>query len=311
MDSKQESKLSMYIAVRDFLVKFLTILNALPNFQTFYTALQNAITQIQNSGLQQAVDKSGNADNKNQLKATLITLAADTARKLMAYAKFTNNPVLLKEVTMPESKLKRMADTKLKNAAQAIYDRAQANIANLATYTITAATQTALLTAITNFDKSIGKPRISTAETNQSTKQLVVQFKNGDAALDNIDAVVDIVRLTQVDLYNGYKAVRKLIRSGGTTLAIKGMVTDAATGSGLKGVKLSFTLNGSTALTKEAIGKSSFTKKSADKGGFLVPSATEGTYSVTAELPGYKKATATVNVVQGQMSILNIALERA
>jgi hypothetical protein len=311
MDSKQETKLSMYIAVRDYLAKFLAILNVLPNFSTFYTALQNAITQIQSTGEAQGFDKSGNATGKNQLKDALVTLAVDTARKLTAYAKFAKNQVLLKEMDITESELKRLADTKLKNTAQGIYDRAQTNLASLATYTITAATQTALLTAITNFDKSIGQPRIGTSETSKATKQLVVQFKNGDAALDDIDTVVEIIRLTQVDFYNGYRSVRKLINTGTTTLAIKGMVKDAVTGSGLKGAKISFTLNGDAALAKSANGKSGFSKKSADKGGFLVRTAADGTYTVTVELPGYKKATATVSVISGQMSVLDIGLDKA
>ena len=311
MDSKQETKLSMYIAVRDYLSKFLTILNALPNFTIFFTALQNAITQIQSTGEAQGFDKSGNAKGKNLAKDTLVTLAADTARKVKAYAKFVKNQVLLKEMEITDSELKRLADTKLKNTAQGIYDRAQANLAALATYQVTAATQTALQTALTNFDKSIGQPRIGTTDTSKATKQLVTLFKNGDTALDDIDTVVDIIRLTQVDFYNGYKSVRKLVNNAASTLAIKGMVTDAATGSTLKGAKITFTLNGGATLAKSVNGKNGFTKKSADKGGFLVRTATDGTYDVIVELPGYKKATTKVSVVSGQMSVLDVALEKA
>jgi hypothetical protein len=123
--------------------------------------------------------------------------------------------------------------------------------------------------------------------------------------------VVEIIRLTQVDFYNGYKTVRKVIKTGTGTLAIKGLVTDDATGSTLKGAKLTFTLNGSATLTKSANSKNSFTRKSADKGGFFVRPVADGTYQVTAELPGYKKATVAVSVISGQMSILDIGLERA
>ena len=314
MDSKQETKLSMYIAVRDYLTKFLTILNALPNFTAFFTALQNAIVQIQNSGEQQGFDKSGNATTKNQFRDTLVTLGADTARKVKAYAKFTNNQVLFKEVDITESDLKKASDTKLKNMAQGIYDRAQTNLANLAAYVVTAATQTTLQTAISNFDKSIGQPRLGTTETSKATKQLIAQFKSSDAALDNIDTAVEIIRLTQVDFYNGYKSVRKLINTGGSKLAIKGIVTDAATGAGLKGAIVLFTLSGDLTLTKSAKGvngKSSFIKKTAAKGGFRVRSAADGTYEIVVELPGYQKTTAKVSVVSGQMSALTIALERA
>lgn len=309
MDSKQEIKLSMYIAVRDYLAKFLAILNALPNFTVFYTALQNVITQIQNAGENQGFDRSGNAVGKDLAKENLVTLAADTARKVKAYAKFAKNQVLLKEMDISESDLKRVADTKLRNTAQGIYDRAQANLASLATYLVTAATQTALQTAITNFDKTIGQPRLGTTDTSKATKQLAVLFKNAEATLEDIDTVIDIIKLPQVDFYKGYKSVRKLVDRG-STLAIKGKVTDVITGEALKGAKITFTLNGGATLAKGINGKSVFTKKSAKKGGFLVPTAVDGTYDVTAELPGYKIGNTKISVVSGQMSIVEIALEK-
>lgn len=310
MDSKQETKLSMYIAVRDYLAKFQTILNALPNFSAFYTALLNAITQILSTGEVQGFDKSGNATGKNLAKKTLVALALDTARKVRAYAKFTQNQVLFKEMDITESRLTRMADTKLRNTAQGIYDRAQANVASLSTYRVTEATQTALQTAITNFEGTIGEPRLGITETSQATKQLVRLFKAGDAALDDIDTVIDIIRATEVDFYNGYKSVRKLVGNGASTLAIKGFITDASTGSPLKGAKLTFTSNGGATFAKGVNGKNGFTKKSAKKGGFLVRTAEDGTYDVTVEKPGYKIATAKVTVVAGQMSLLDIAMER-
>ncbi len=158
MNNYQESKLSMYLVVRDYMTTNATILNPLPNFTTNQTAFQNAITQIQTSGEQQNFDKTGIAGSKNQLKQTLVTLAADAARKLTAYAKFTNNQTLLSEVNYSESDLKHRADTNLRDAAQGIYDRTQPIVASLATYGITAATQTALLNAINAFNTAIPKP---------------------------------------------------------------------------------------------------------------------------------------------------------
>jgi hypothetical protein len=305
MNINQKQKLIMYIAVRDYLVQFLTILNALPGFQAFYTALQNAIVKIQEWGEQQGFNKSGNTTGKNVFRDNLITLAIDTARKMKAYAKFTNNFVLLKEVTCTETKLKRMSDVDLRNQAQGFYDRAQANVANTATYGVTAATQTTLLSAITNFNGSIGKPRIGTTETTQATEQLTVHFDAADAALENIDLVVEIIRLTQPNFYKGYKTVRKLVKRGGSTLAVNGLVTDAD-GNPLAGAKITFTLNG----TRNGADKVIIKKKSAKKGGFKISNAPEGTYTVVAELPGCHPQTITVSVVAGQMTSVNIVLER-
>ena len=50
MNSKQESKLKMYLVVRDFVNLYLLIANALPNFSEFFAAFVSSITQIQTHG---------------------------------------------------------------------------------------------------------------------------------------------------------------------------------------------------------------------------------------------------------------------
>jgi hypothetical protein len=294
----------MYLVARDYMTANATILTPLPNFTTNQTAFQNAITQIQASDKLQNFDKNGIAGGKSQLKQTLVTLAADSLRKLTAYAKFTNNQTLF----YSESDLKRRADTNLKDAAQGIYDRAQPIVASLATYGITAATQTVLLNAINAFNTDIPKPRLVIIEKKQSTEQLAALFKTADTALDNIDTAVEIVRLTQVNFYNGYKAARKLVLTGGGSVSVKGIVTDGSSGEPLKSVTLKFASNGAQAKLKATNGN--ITKKTADKGGFMIKTLAEGSYQVTITKPGYKEQTVTVNVSDGEMSVLDIKLDK-
>jgi hypothetical protein len=164
MTSYQESKLSMYVAVKDYLTTNAAIVTPLPNYSSTFTAFQNSLTSIQTYSEQQQFDKTGLAANKKQLKQTLLTLAGDASRKLTAYAQLTGNLVLLKEVQFSNSDLKRLPDMMLRDAVQGLYDRAQANLAALATYGITAATQTALQAAITAFVTAIPKPRLGINE---------------------------------------------------------------------------------------------------------------------------------------------------
>ena len=91
MKSRQESKLSMYLAVKDFLTTNAAIVNPLPNYSGFYAAFLGAIGQIQNFGEQQRFDKSGLKANKVQLINTLAMLTADSSRKMQAYARYANN----------------------------------------------------------------------------------------------------------------------------------------------------------------------------------------------------------------------------
>jgi hypothetical protein len=311
MKSRQECKLSMYLVVKDFLTTNAAVVNPLPNYSGFFTAFAGAIGQIQTYGEQQQFDKSGLKANKVQLINTLAMLAADTSRKMQAYARYANNQLLLSETKYTESDLKNATDNELRDMAQAIYDRAQSNLSALTAYGITAATQTALLNTINAYVLAIPKPRIGTAETKQSTLQLANAFAAADSALENIDAIVEIVRLSQPNFYNGYKSVRKLISTGRSSLAIKGVVTDLVSGEPLKNVLLSFVLDGNGTMARIA-GKNSETliKKTADKGGFNIKSMPAGSYNITCRKTGYAEQTTTLAVTDGELSVLNLQMSK-
>lgn len=311
MTNQQESRLSMYLTFRDFQASYTAITNPLPNYTTNSTTFVNTIPQIQAIAEQQKISKKGVTDNKNNLKETLIVMTADYARKLGVYAKFTNNATLAQEVKFSESKLRQIADTAVKDYAQIVYDRAQTNVAALATYGITAATQTTLLNAINAYNASIGKPGVSRNESGQNTKQLEALFKTADAALANMDAAVEIVRLTQVAFYNSYKNARKVIETGIGSLAVKGLVTDAVSGEPLKGVTLSFSLEGNNGLAKAAkAATESVVKKTAEKGGFNIKTLPSGMYSVTIKKVGYVDQVITVAVADGDLTELNVQLSK-
>lgn len=308
----QESRLSMYFGFKDFQVGYTTITNALPNYSANSTIFLNTIPLIQNVAEQQKMSKKGIAVNKNLLKENLIVITADYARKLSAYAKFTNNTVLAKEVSFTVSKLKQAPDTAVKDYAQIVYDRAQPIAKILAPYGITAASQTELLTAITNYNNTIGKPVAGKVELSQYTKQLVELFKTAENALANMDLAVEIVRLTQPNFYNGYKSARKVIVMGTGTLSVNGLVTDATSGEPIKGATVLFSLENANALTKgsKSLNTSSVTKKTADKGGFKIKSLPAGTYNATVKKVGYTDQIVTVYINDGEMSEVNVSIAK-
>ena len=317
MNTRQESKLSMYLAVKDFLTANASIVTPLPNYSGYFTTFQNSITQIQTYAEQQMFDKTGISVSKKQLRDNLVALAADTSRRLTAYAKFANNQVLLKEIKFAESDLKKCADTVLRDYAQGLYDRAQTNLTALATYGIAAATQTALQAAITAYVNSIPKPRLGITDKKQSTIQLANNFDAADAAIYNIDTIIEIVKVTQANFYNGYKTARKIVITGTNTLSVKGLITDASTGEPLKGVTINFcpecieptqkaAANGMSAVKEEIV----LTKRTAEKGGFNIKSLPEGVYKVTIKKNGYQEQVVTVAVTDGEMGDLNVALSK-
>lgn len=108
-----------------------------------------------------------------------------------------------------------------------------------------------------------------------------------------------------------HKSARKVIETGSGSLSVKGIVTDAQTGSPLKGVTVSFALDGG--MMKAATASTSdpeLVKKTAEKGGFNVKSLASGTYQVTLKKAGYADQVATISVSDGEMTELKISLEK-
>lgn len=309
MNKKQENRFSMYLATVDFCENNTSVTTPLPNFSTNLTNLKTTCDQIHLIVETQAADSSGTTVDKNILKKNLVVSAADTSRKLVAFAKLTKNQKLLKEISYTESNLSHLPDAVLSDTAKLIYDRAQANLTALAPYQVTAESQTALLLAINNYKKALASPRVEKVSQTQATKQLAQLFATGDQALANMDAVVEIVRLTQANFYSGYKLARKIIETGKTKLAVKGLVTEALTGAPVPGVLISFWPDGDL-MKIAATGDASLVKKTAAKGGFQVNSLPAGAYRVTLQKPGYAEQTLTVFVNEGELTTVDVQLAK-
>jgi len=309
MNKKQESRFSMYLTTVDFCEKNTDITQPLPAFSANLTNLKTTCDRIHLIVEEQAADISGTTAGKNDYRENLVVLGADTSRKLMAFAKLSKNQKLLKEISFTETDLRRLPDTVLYDTAKLIYDRAQAYLTSLTDYMVTTETQAAFLQAITDYKAVLASPRVEKVSQVQATKQLAELFVAGDTALTNMDAVVEIVRLTQANFYTGYKSARKIIESGNGKLSLKGLVTDATTGEPVPGVVVSFWPDGDAMKTYAAY-EASLVKKTAAKGGFNVSSMPAGTYRVTLQKVGYAEQTLTAYVNDGELTTVDVKLAK-
>ena len=300
------------MVTRDYLPPFSAITAPLPTFTATYALLVSTINQILVVAEAQDFKKTGIAESKSQLKANLCSMLADYSRKLVAYATFTGNTVLLNEIKISESNLKRLPDAAFRTKGQEIYDRAQSNVAALAAYGILPATQTTLQGLIASFTAAMPKPRLGIDEKKQATQQLAALFDTMDTALANMDVAIEIVHSSQVVFYNGYKSAREIIKTGATTLSVKGQITDAATGAPIQGAIIEF-VPADAAVPMAKAGRSAaspvaVTKKSAAKGGIQVKSLPAGTYLVTVKKVGYADTVVTIHINDNETSQLNVAI---
>lgn len=312
MNNVQESHLNMQLTTAKFCADNASAVNSLPAFSSNLQIVNVTNEQIQSIAASQGNGTGGITSNKKQLRLNLNASGADTARKLTSYAKLTDNYSLLGEVSFSESDFKNFSDIEARDKAQNLFIKAQYYLPELLPYAINEATQQTLQTNISAFSDVIVAPRIGMNNNSQSTKQLAVLFKTAGTALEKMDAAVEIVKLTEPIFYDGYKLARKVIRKGTGKLAVKGLVTEANNGQPIKGVTVTFMLDGESNKLSLATseGQAELSKTTAAKGGFNIKSLAAGIYRANFKKVGYTEQVVTVNVNAGEITVVEVKLNK-
>jgi len=311
MTGYQESVNKMSVATVSYLSINGTITATLPGYTPLITTIQTSLTQLMPAIVQQEADKSGDTNNKKQLKAILIGQTMDIVRRTVAFGTNVNNSALLALVGYSESDLTKASDTKLVGICQVIHDNANAQVANLGTYGVTAAILTTQQASITNFNTAIPKDRVDTTDSSAATKLIGTLIKTITTTWAKIDTLVEIVKVTQPAFYNEYQSVRKVIDTGSSSLSLKVKASDAQSGDGVANVTLSVSPASTQMKAMSSSNKKADVKKTASGGGAHYKSLPDGDYVVTATKPGFKDATAMISVVNGESTILEIPMEKA
>ena len=304
MNTKQENRLNMYLAVRAFLLSKRGELERLPNFAIFLNEFQNYIVKIQTALRQQSFDESGVTKSKKALKRDLALLTADNARRIYAYALFINDHVLSTETQIPQSKLEIKSDEKLIEIAKGIFDRATLHFNDLASYGITVDTQEIFRRAIDEFTDAMPKPRINDTESKRITQQMASYFVGAAKMLEQIDALMELLHNSEPDIYNAYIQARKTIDYGTRKIAVRGLIIDAITKIGLRGVSLLFINTDEKSLVPVLL------KKTSTKGGFNIKSLAEGIYQIKLSKVGYVDQIITITVNKGELCKINVEMIR-
>jgi len=299
MNSKQSSVYAMLRRIYDLLKKNLPLLSGLPVFTTLFSVYETKLIQLGVVSEQQEKDISGLKKQKEALRADLILKAMDVSRRVVAYATLTGNEVLAKEAYYTDTDLQHYPDETLATSCSVIYSAAIANTAALLEYGVTTDTLTAFKKAVDDFRTAMDNPKKGTTEKKQATDQLAQLIDEELALLGKIDLLVDMLKNSNPEFFAEYYDTRKVVYHSGS-LAVKGQVTDAATGAALSGVTISFALDGVVKLEKPT----------AEGGGFTDKTLAEGIYAVTASRIDYISQTVTVNILANELCAINIALQK-
>lgn len=297
MTNQQESRDLMFRNICVFSDGNTAITVNLPNYDTNLGNLKVTVRAIQVASEEQKIDTKGVTKFKLQLRELLATLGADNARKLSAFARLTKDTVLLGKVDYSATDFKRFTDDSLKDYARIIYKCAEPIIGQLTGYDISVDTQAAFLGAINDYGEVLVSPDTVMTIRKQATRKLMQLFETGDILVAEMATAVEIVRLKEPIFYLGFKTAHKINVKGKVKLSVKGHTLDV-NGEPLPKVTMTVTLNGVDVLVK----------KTFIKGGFYIKSLAAGAYQFTFKKIGFVEKTVTVNVNNGELTIVNVKL---
>ena len=301
-------KSNMLILTRDYLLNNASITASISQFALLFTQFTNDIDLLQNLREQFATNHSGVTENKNILKADLITELSDLIRRILVYAKITNNQILETEVNYTDKKLDVLTNNDLCDISQIIYARGNANSTALASYGVTATTLSTVKTAIDSFTQALPQIALIRKERKTINMQIDELLKKIMAELHILDCLIDILKKAQPNFHEGYKEARRIDKTAFNTLSLIGKAKDAGTGKDLSRATIS--INPALTTAADTTTTALITKKIAGKGGFKVKSLPEGNYTLTISKYGYETQEINFSINGKETTRVHLSLEK-
>ena len=275
MTSNQEDKLSMQIVVVDLVNNTdPTILAKMPNFESLNSEFSSNVDKLRTFKNGQTLNRTGNRMSKQQLREQMTNFGFVAAAKACAYAIAIDDEVLEMEVTYTDSGLKGLRDTDIADTCQSILEIAQANLANLADYGVTAASLQELSDSITLFNTVLPKTRAAIVTQTIFTDKIVETFEANEKLLFKMDKLVTMLKFEEETFFDEYFKSRKIVNTGHRKLALKGNITNEL-GLPIDNV----TINIETQIPE--------TTKSTELGNYQFKSVIGGVFPVTFQRDGY------------------------
>jgi hypothetical protein len=292
------------MAVRNLLTLYDAIVKTIPRLPEIFAEFQTTLAEIQAISEMQGVNRTGVTLDKNRLKKSLADLIMKYSNMISIFARQAGNETLHKEVRFAESGLRKEADVLIRDKAQIVYDRVQANIDLLAGHGMNADTQKQFLEKIETFNKLIASPRISITERRKATLKIPVLFDKADSEMELMDLAVKSVKTDNPDFFNAYKTARTIVDTGAGTLGLRATARIAPGGEPLSGAVFVFRKDSNTEGQDEII------KLTSAKGSFNLKSIKPGTWQLTVSKQGYQDKQTQIEVTEGERCDVLVEMEK-
>ena len=286
----------MYKAVYNYLIDTNpSIIDKMPLMEEAIINLGKNIDDIKFFSENQQESRKGYRATKNVTKEDVVNTIFVLSGQVKSYAVNTNNLILKNQVNYTISDLRAMADGNLQVNAGIILEKAQENVANLASYGVTPASLIDVQDLLNLFSIQLAQPRNAISTKVEDTKLLKIAFAKTDTLLeDSMDTLVIIVKLSDMEFFDIYKNNRKIIGPGYFPLAMRAFVTNIDQ-EPLEKVKA--TIEGNKTIYRTA-----------KKGSFNIKSLPEGMHKITFSLPGYNSQTLNIPIIKGKRTDIRVVL---
>jgi carboxypeptidase family protein len=295
MKKRLESKLNMYDAVIAYCNNNAIVTATVAAFQTALTDFSAKVADIRDT-VQMAEDVIiGVAMDKTQAQKDLAAQASTIAAAVFAFAASSNNNALKEKVNYTSSDFLRLKDGLLGPVCLNIHDAAQANLASLASYNITAAMLTAFSADISDYMDAVPSPRNAVTQRAANFQALEALFKEADSVLKTqMDKTALLFVSANPEFYTNYRNNRIILDAGSTPSQIKGKVLQAANSKPLEGASVQVVGEGVAGISNNA-------------GIFTLKPLQPGTYSIKVSKQGFADETINNIVVKLGRSVTAIA----
>ena len=297
MDKFQTSKVNMYTAMGLFFIKFGTVFIGYLQLLTEISGFTTANNSLQGDIEKQGLDVGGVVIAKNKLLLAAIKRTVKAARKARVWAVNTGNETLIVEFDVYISTFEHLTQITALNKLISINTSLNTNILSLTNYKVIAADVTAITTAITAAQASIGTPKQAHVTKTVATAQIVTDIDTCDGFLDLID---DLLISEYEDSHTGmvkeYLLSRELQPIGAHPTGLLATSKDAETNALLQDVEV-------TIVEVKKSGRSNIS------GVVEIEHMKPGKYHVTFVKPGYVTNTVIVDFLQGKMQSIGVLME--
>ena len=231
MTDNQENKLTMYRVLVAYLWKHIEIWQILPAFSEIANKIKSNIVEIGNLNQIQSQNNSGIVIHKRNIETNLIDAVLKVAKALIAYATINKNSELLAQVKVTKTTFERLRDELIASKALDIHSIAVTLTEELSSLLINPDDIAAIPTLATSYNEILPTHRDAEILRKNATADMKAKFKEQDAHIADLDAIVPIFETDHRSFVQGYWNARIIIDLGrrkSDKTIIAGHVTDAS-----------------------------------------------------------------------------------